>query len=68
MLEIIFIICMTLLALRCLSSMDKYKDAEILRLKKELKRMGGYSNEQRTNYNQSRQIYNGDRKQGNSNG
>ncbi len=61
-LEIVFIICMTLLALRCLSSMDKQKEAEILRLKKEIKRMEGNNNEQRTNYNQSNRIYNSDRK------
>ena len=61
-LEIVFVICMTLLALRCLSSMDKKKDAEILRLKKEIKRMEGNNNEQRTNYNQSNRIYNSDRK------
>jgi hypothetical protein len=61
-LEIVFVICMTLLALRCLSSMDKQKDAEILRLKKEIKRMEGNNNEQRTNYNQSNRIYNSDRK------
>ncbi len=62
MLEIILIICLTLVALRCLSSLDKYKDAEILRLKKELKRMGGYNNEQRNSHNQSNQFYNGNRK------
>ena len=56
MLEVVLIICLTLVALRCLSSIDKYKDAEILRLKKELKRMGGYNNEQ------SNQFYNGNRK------
>lgn len=61
-LEIVFVICMTLLTLRCLSSMDKQKDAEILRLKKEIKRMEGNNNEQRTNYNQSNRIYNSDRK------
>lgn len=61
-LEIVFIICMTLLALRCLSSMDKQKDAEILRLKKELKRMEGNCNEQRTCNNQSNRIYNSNRK------
>lgn len=61
-LEIVFVICMTLLALRCLSSMDKQKDAEILRLKKEIKRMEENNNEQRTNYNQSNRIYNSDRK------
>jgi hypothetical protein len=61
-LEIVFVICMTLLALRCLSSMDKQKEAEILRLKKEIKRMEGNNNEQRTNYNQSNRIYNSDRK------
>lgn len=61
-LKIVFVICMTLLALRCLSSMDKQKDAEILRLKKELKRMGGNNNEQRANYNQSNRFYNSDRK------
>ena len=61
-LEIVFIICMTLLALRCLSSMDKQKEAEILRLKKEIKRMEGKKNEQRTNYNQSNRVYNSDRK------
>lgn len=61
-LEIVFIICMTLLALRCLSSMDKQKEAEILRLKKEIKRMEGNNNEQRTNYNQSNRVYNSDRK------
>lgn len=61
-LEIVFIICMTLLALRCLSSMDKQKEAEILRLKKEIKRMEGNNNEQRANYNQSNRIYNSDRK------
>lgn len=61
-LEIVFIICMTLLALRCLSSMDKQKEAEILRLKKEIKRMESNNNEQRTNYNQSNRIYNSDRK------
>ena len=53
---------MTLLALRCLSSMDKQKEAEILRLKKEIKRMEGNNNEQRTNYNQSNRVYNSDRK------
>jgi len=62
MVEAIFIICMTLLALRCLSSMDKQKDLEILRLKKELKKIGGYNNEQRINNNQSNQFYNGNRK------
>lgn len=61
-LDIVFVICMTLLALRCLSSMDKQKDAEILRLKKELKRMEVNNNEQRTNYNQSNRVYNSDRK------
>lgn len=61
-LEIVFIICMTLLALRCLSSMDKQKEAEILRLKKEIKRMEENNNEQRANYNQSNRIYNSDRK------
>ena len=61
-LEIVFVLCMTLLALRCLSSMDKQKDAEIWRLKKEIKRMEGNNNEQRTNYNQSNRIYNSDRK------
>jgi len=62
MLEIVFVICMTLLALRCISSIDKQKDAEILRLKKELKKMGGNNNEQRVNNNQSNQFYNGNRK------
>lgn len=38
MFQIIWIICLTLIALRCISSIDKYKDAEILRLKKELKK------------------------------
>jgi hypothetical protein len=61
-LEIVLVICITLLALRCLSSIDKQKDAEILRLKKELKRMGGNNNEQRVNYNQSNRFYNSDRK------
>ena len=52
MIEMVFIICMTLLALRCLSSMDKQKEAEILRLKKELKRMEVNNNYgQRTNHN-----------------
>lgn len=63
MLEIIIVICITLLALRCLSSLDKQKDAEILRLKKELKRMGGYDNEQKRNsHDQSNQFYNGNRR------
>ena len=63
MLEIVIIICMTLLALRCLSSLDKQKDAEILRLKKELSRMGGCKNEQRNNNYQSRkELYNTNRK------
>ena len=65
MIEMVFIICMTLLALRCLSSMDKQKEAEILRLKKELKRMEVNNNYgQRTNHNQQsgNQLYNGDRK------
>lgn len=65
MIEIVFIICMTLLALGCLSSMDKQKEAEILRLKKELKRMEVNNNyEQRTNNNQQsgNQLYNGNRK------
>ncbi len=65
MIEIIFIICMTLLALRCISSMDKQKDLEILRLRKELKRMGGNNNyEQRINNNQQtgNQFHNGNRK------
>ena len=62
MLEVVLIICLTLVALRCLSSIDKYKDAEILRLKKELKRMGGYNNEQRNCNNKSKQFYNGNRK------
>ena len=39
MFQIIWIICLTLIALRCISSIDKYKDAEILRLKKELKKI-----------------------------
>lgn len=62
MFQIIWIICLTLIALRCISSIDKYKDAEILRLKKELKRMGGYNNEQRNYNNKSKQFYNGNRK------
>lgn len=65
MIEMVFIICMTLLALRCLSSMDKQKETEILRLKKELKRMEVNNNyEQRTNNNQQsgNQLYNGNRK------
>lgn len=62
MFQIIWIICLTLIALRCISSIDKYKDAEILRLKKELKRMGGYNNEQRNYNNKSSQFYNGNRK------
>lgn len=62
MFEIIWIICLTLIALSCIYSMDKYKEAEILRLKKELKRMEGNNNEQRNNYNQSKQFYNGNRK------
>lgn len=65
MIEMVFIICMTLLALRCLSSMDKQKEAEILRLKKELKRMEVNNNyEQRTNHNQQsgNQLYNGNRR------
>jgi len=65
MIEMVFIICMTLLALRCLSSMDKHKEAEILRLKKELKRMEVNNNyEQRTNHNQQsgNQLYNGNRR------
>ena len=62
MIQIIWIICLTLIALRCISSIDKYKDAEILRLKKELKKMEGNNYEQRNNYNQSKQFYNGNRK------
>ena len=62
MFQIIWIICITLIALRCISSIDKYKDAEILRLKKELKKMEGNNYEQRNNYNQSKQFYNGNRK------
>ena len=62
MFQIIWIICLTLIALRCISSIDKYKDAEILRLKKELKKMEGNNYEQRNNYNQSKQYYNGNRK------
>ncbi len=62
MFQIIWIICLTLIALRCISSIDKYKDAEILRLKKELKKMEGNNYEQRNNYNQSKQFYNGNRK------
>ena len=62
MFQIIWIICLSLIALRCISSIDKYKDAEILRLKKELKKMEGNNYEQRNNYNQSKQFYNGNRK------
>ena len=62
MFQILWIICLTLIALRCISSIDKYKDAEILRLKKELKKMEGNNYEQRNNYNQSKQFYNGNRK------
>ena len=62
MFQIIWVICLTLIALRCISSIDKYKDAEILRLKKELKKMEGNNYEQRNNYNQSKQFYNGNRK------
>jgi len=62
MIECVFIICMTLLALRAISSIDKSKDAEILKLKRELKRMGGNYNEQRISANQSNQFYNGNRK------
>ena len=63
MVEMIFIICMTLLALRCFSSMDKQKDLKILRLKNQLKRMGGNNNEQRVNNKQQtgKQIYDGNR-------
>jgi len=51
MLEAIFIICMTLICLRILSSIDKQKDLEIARLKKEVRRLGGNYNEQRNKYN-----------------
>ncbi len=62
MFQIIWIICLTLIALRCISSIDKYKDAEILRLKKELKKMEGNNYEQRNYNNKSKQFYNGNRK------
>ena len=63
MLEIVIIICMTLLALRCLSSLDKQKDVEILRLKKELKKVGGNNYEQRVNNQQKgKQLCNGNRR------
>ena len=53
--KVIFIVCMTLLALRILSSIDKQKEAEIWYLKKEIKRLGGNYNgqRQRINNNQS---------------
>jgi len=62
MLEIVFVMCMTLLALRCLSSLDKHKDAEILRLKKEIKKMEVYNNEQGNSTNQSKKFCNSGRK------
>lgn len=51
--KIIIIVCLTLLALRILSSLDKQKEAEIWYLKREIKRLGGNYNGQRINNNQS---------------
>ena len=51
--KVIFIVCMTLLALRILSSIDKQKDVEIWHLRKEIKRLGGNYNGQRINNNQT---------------
>jgi len=62
MAEIIFIICMALICLRILSSIDKQKELEIMRLRKEIKRLGGNYYEQRNGFNQqSRKIHNTDR-------
>jgi len=63
MAEIIFIICMALICLRILSSIDKQKELEIMRLRKEIKRLGGNCYEQRFNNNQSnRNIYNSNKR------
>lgn len=63
MIEAVFIICMTLICLRLLSSIDKQKDLEIARLKKEIKRLGGNYYEQRNSNNQqSKTVFNTDRK------
>lgn len=62
MTEIIFIICMALICLRILSSIDKQKELEIMRLRKEIKRLGGNYYEQRNGFNQqSRKIHNTNR-------
>ena len=62
MAEIIFIICMALICLRILSSIDKQKELEIMRLRKEINRLGGNNYEQRNSFNQqSRQIHNTNR-------